>query len=481
MNSQQSLKLPSEQLIQDSISCDMYEQTAINNALGTLLGYVGAEAATQNLFERLLWPQRFYNGFSLSKLPQVALMMPMGGPLHRAALSTLDILFTNGLFQGHQRGHMLGSPFFANTDTKYTVYESADITRGEKEEARNGLWLRVVGNIPIPLPETRARREDEYVEIGRLPVIRSYVRVSHLRIGIPTRKPDRDLIIETDTGPANLRIYIALVSSELVGIITTVVVLIIWRSYFVLLFIAPVCLKLLSAVFAVPREHIQVPKRYSPPRLAEASEKLRVPETTLKKYEIHGLSHGFLLIEGEDNHILQFFRHYGHPIRNRSREFVQFIIIISFALIFPVGLLCSLLWMPLGVQYAWLAYQLYATVAVHCYRYAKGHSICTTEEKIAENLQKSAPPNEDHMKMEAYFGHKDCVLMVCLDTCFHHRYGEGKRCMEKLITGEIHPPAGSQSRSNSESILTPESCSPGPLTPLSLSPLSSGISVDSAR
>ena len=55
-------------------------------ALGTLIGYLGSEVATGVLFERLLWPQRFYNGISTSNAWKLALFMPMGGPMHKAAL-----------------------------------------------------------------------------------------------------------------------------------------------------------------------------------------------------------------------------------------------------------------------------------------------------------------------------------------------------------------------------------------------------------
>jgi hypothetical protein len=72
-------------------SPSLSEQTSILSALGTLIGYIGAEAATDQVFERLLWPQRFWNGFTIYHALRVALFMPMGGPLHRAALHTLAV------------------------------------------------------------------------------------------------------------------------------------------------------------------------------------------------------------------------------------------------------------------------------------------------------------------------------------------------------------------------------------------------------
>jgi hypothetical protein len=68
----------------------MSPQASVLNALGTLIGYLGAEVAIPEIFERLLWPERCYNGSNLSKASQMAFFMPMGGPLHKAALSSLN-------------------------------------------------------------------------------------------------------------------------------------------------------------------------------------------------------------------------------------------------------------------------------------------------------------------------------------------------------------------------------------------------------
>jgi hypothetical protein len=85
--------------------------------------------------------------------------------------------------------------------------------------------------------------------------------------------------------------------------------------------------------------------------------------------EIHRpSSHGnFILITGPSTLVPQIFR---HPIRNRFRELVQVVIVVAYGCLFPAGLLCSMVWMPLAVQYAWLSYQLYAVPAMHVARYA---------------------------------------------------------------------------------------------------------------
>ena len=55
-------------------------------ALGTIVGYLGAEVCSSSSFSRLLWPSRYFNSASLSSLLRTALLMPMGGPIHKAAV-----------------------------------------------------------------------------------------------------------------------------------------------------------------------------------------------------------------------------------------------------------------------------------------------------------------------------------------------------------------------------------------------------------
>jgi hypothetical protein len=81
--------------------------TAIAGALGSVIGYVGGEVADRALFERLLWPQRFYNDFTFGGFVRLALLMPMGGPVHKAAIETLEKFRENGLYNGAVRGDML--------------------------------------------------------------------------------------------------------------------------------------------------------------------------------------------------------------------------------------------------------------------------------------------------------------------------------------------------------------------------------------
>lgn len=66
------------------------KSSAILAALGSMIGYVGSEVAGPLSFERLLWPSRFYNDLTPWVALKLAIFMPMGGPILRAALNTLD-------------------------------------------------------------------------------------------------------------------------------------------------------------------------------------------------------------------------------------------------------------------------------------------------------------------------------------------------------------------------------------------------------
>lgn len=54
--------------------------TAVVSALGAVVGYLGPEVAEESLFERILWPQRFFNYVDLPTLLKTSILMPMGGP-----------------------------------------------------------------------------------------------------------------------------------------------------------------------------------------------------------------------------------------------------------------------------------------------------------------------------------------------------------------------------------------------------------------
>lgn len=325
------------------------ESTSVISALGTLIGYIGSEAATDDLFERLLWPQRCFSAFSWSDIFRVGLLNPMGGPLHKAALTTLDRLHQNGLFVGQSLGNMLGTAFFHDTGLRYKMQDSPSSSM-VKDYVRNALWVQAIRHIPIPI----TNQPDGNGELGTKPpkLVRARTVVNILELSYTDCKVDPSRTVKNDIGSVSFRTLLAIIWSEITGIVVGVFVLAFWNSYFAVIWFLPVALRLLSAFTTIKRENL-----LTRPTAKEDEEEV-------KQFEVNTYGHGFLLVEGKGSAVLQFFRHYGHPIRDRVREVLQIAIIVLLGLVFPVGLLCSLIWMPVGLQYLWLGYQLYATIAM---------------------------------------------------------------------------------------------------------------------
>lgn len=126
------------------------QTTSVISALGTIIGYIGSEAATEDVFERLLWPQRFFNAFTWQDLLQIELLTPMGGPMHKAALNTLEKFNHGGLFKGRNLGNILETAFFHDTGLKYRMHNPSSGSTG-KEYVRNGLWVQAIARISLSI------------------------------------------------------------------------------------------------------------------------------------------------------------------------------------------------------------------------------------------------------------------------------------------------------------------------------------------
>ena len=359
--------------------CDMSNQSetsSLLSALGTLIGYIGSEAATEDVFERLLWPQRFFNAITWRDALQIGLLNPMGGPIHKAALVTLDKFHRNGLFKGRNLGNMLGTAFFHDMGLKYKMHSisTGSTMKEAKEHVRNGLWVQAIARIPI---ESKGQKEshpetgEKHPKLIRAKSVVSLLELSY--VDENSSEIDRTKIVKHDTGRVAIRTYLTLIWSEITGLATGGFVIGYWRSYLSFIWFLPLALKFLSAATTIEREGL----------LAMPSRKEKGLEDT-KHFEVNTKGQGFLVVEGKESVVLQFFRHYGHPMRNRPREFIQISIIIASGFVFPIGLVCSLVWMPIGMQYAWLGYQLYATGSMYVYRYTRGHQWATTEARLAQ-------------------------------------------------------------------------------------------------
>jgi hypothetical protein len=413
------------------------------SAIGTIVGYIGTEVATSDYFHRLLWPQRAYNNFSTRNVLKLAFFMPLGGPLHRAALQSLDEFFKHGLFKGEEQGHMLGTAFFPDLRTSYKAHTIGQLNY-QKEWVRNCLWVRALMEMPamVSSQQKRPQQEDGIPLIRK---VRQRTTVSHLTLFAPDGKQNMDYV-DHDVGPVTWRTIVALITTEATGIAVAVMVAVIWKSPFMVLWLMPLILKLLSAFAAIPREDLIIPG--GSPKSAEAGE----ANATFTKFEISNSGHGFQVIDGHDALVLQFFRHYGHPIRSRQREIAQMGIVIAFGLVFPVGLLCSLICMPIGLQYVWVAYELYATLAMYVYRYSGDHRWATTEERIAQTF---ANAERKHRDCQLIFrnGTKNEIGARLVRTA-HNSYAEGKAHLDQILSGEPVPrlpsPSGSSDSSGSE-------------------------------
>jgi len=353
------------------------QSSPLVSALGTLIGYISAEAAVEDVFDRLLWPQRFFNAVTWRDSLQVGLLTPMGGPIHKAALTTLDKFHRNGIFKGRDLGNMLGTAFYQNTHFKYKIHDSLPGSPG-KEYARNGLWVQAVSRIPV----TSKRKGEQHIEKGEQKTLlvraKSSVNILELSYAPPDENIDSAKVVKNDTGPITFHTILTLIWSEITSILTGAIVLAVWRSPSSLLWFFPLLLKVLSATFALEREGIL------PPESGKS-----VQQQPTRRFEVNLQGNGFLIIEGQESTVMQFFRHYGHPIRNRLRETIQVTIVVALGLIFPLGLICSLLWMPAGLQYVWLSYQLYATIALYVARYTKGYQWHTTDARLAQTFAES--------------------------------------------------------------------------------------------
>lgn len=391
---------------------------AVLGALGTLIGYIGTEISADDLFERLLWPQKFYNRPSVQASWKLALLMPMGGPLHKASLRTLDGFYKMGLFKDARCGHMLGTAFFGDTGRSYRVHERGAAPM--KEYVRNGMWVRVIDEMPMLLQNPVLAKPQHEEAIPLTSTVRQEITVSHLVLRGVNAKTSGVAIME-DTCAVSIHNIGWLIITESVGIAVALLVALVWKSAFTLLWLLPLFLKLLSACFAISREGLKT-----------GSNTATQDRDRVVKFDIIPNGNGFQVIEGKESLILQFFRHFGHPIRCRSRELLQMTVVILFGLLFPLGLLCSLLWMPMGLQCVWLGYQLYAVVVLHVYHFAGGKHWASTEEKISRAFRTAEAKHEDACVV--FGADKNTAVHATLVRTSHDSFAEGRAHVGRLLS-----------------------------------------------
>ncbi|PWY87555.1 hypothetical protein BO70DRAFT_394439 [Aspergillus heteromorphus CBS 117.55] len=358
-------------------------------ALGTVVGYLGTEVSSHSMFERLLWPSRFYNTTNVGSLIAISCIMTMGGPVHRTAVQALETLTLSGLWKGKFHGDMLGTIFYRDTGRRYII-RNPDGTTSEERQVRNDFWIGVMRLITYHARLDEGSREpltkEDEESLDRLqPKIRDYQQVLILKLSRSnTSVIDGDSPVNySDSGPLTARHVAGIAASESMSCFFGLVTATAFRSGFTLWYIFPLTLKLVALAGHVRRTPIKRPKKDKEGQL--------MPEDRIL-CEVVDTSQGFFLIEGPTELVLQFFHRYGYPIRgrrglrgDRAREVISMTTVILYAMLYPFGLI-AFVFAPIGPQVVWLAYQIVAVVAMHFYHFGGGDHIGTTEESVACDL-----------------------------------------------------------------------------------------------
>ncbi|PYH96462.1 hypothetical protein BO71DRAFT_176905 [Aspergillus ellipticus CBS 707.79] len=360
-------------------------------ALGTVVGYLGTEVSSHSMFERLLWPSRFYNTTNVGSLIAISCIMTMGGPVHRTAVQALETLTLSGLWKGKFQGDMLGTIFYRDTGRRYVV-RNPDGTQSEERQVRNDFWIGVMRLITYHARLDEGSRDnsmrDDEESLDRLqPKIRDYQQVLILKLSRSTTSViDGDSPVNySDSGPLTARHVAGVATSESISCFFGLVTGTVFRSGFTLWYIFPLVFKLIALAGHVRRTPIKRPakkgKEGEPPAPVEQI-----------LCEVVDTSQGFFLIEGPTELVLQFFHRYGYPIRgrrglrgDRAREVISMCTVIAYAFLYPLGLV-AFVFAPIGPQIVWLIYQIVAVTAMHFYHYGGGDHIGTTEESVACDL-----------------------------------------------------------------------------------------------
>lgn len=393
----------------------MDDQNTAIGAIGAVLGYIGAEGATPAMFERLLWPQRAHLGFTYRHVLKLALFGSTGGPVYKAALQVLDNAYSHGLLQGAGLGHMLGSSFFPQSESMYVLDSTDRQYDSHSEPSRNCLWERVSASMP-PYSGLRQKKADMEHGHRTKQQSRSQVSVHHITLEIRDLPASATPVLNTDTetGAVSLRTLAGILTSELSGIVFSVLVAAICRTWVAILWLCPLFIKMASALAALKREPLQLENSSN----ADQDFEVQMPLET----------GSFLILTGPSALILQFFRHYGHPKRSRIREVVQLALVVASAVLFPLGLLFSITIMSNTTQYFWVSHQMYLVVAMYISRYMSPQLWASTEEVIAEKLWE-APTGAYLWADRAH----ELVLKAEVKTTYHGRYGEARNHVKDLL------------------------------------------------
>lgn len=346
-----------------------------------LLGYLGGQVATGTIVDRLLWPQRHFSHPHLGSLPRLVFLYSMSGPLSTVALETIDKTYRHGLLQGAAQGHMLGTAFYPDSGLRYTLH-ARDGDPKYESQVRNCVWVQALLNMPIGALEGGQTRtssiEDGLETETKHKPVRAKNTVLHLTLTMAEKADIENRamhFVAESAQQVEIISIVAILATESVGIAIAIGVAIILRSWWSLFFLLPLFMRMLSASLALQREGLHGIK----------SGALPDQEETHRDWEVQcqPMDSKFILISGPPSVVSQFFRHYGHPKRDRLREVVQLGLVVMYGLYFPLGLLCQALWLPSSIQYVWTVWQVYNVIAMHMDRFTQqGAMRPSTDAKI---------------------------------------------------------------------------------------------------
>jgi hypothetical protein len=406
------------------------QSSVITGALGAVLGYIGSEVAEVVVFERLLWPQRYYNDFTFSTALRDALFMTTGGPLHAAALQTLDVLGGHGLYRGAGRGNMLGTVFYPDSNTTYSTaaFGKDGIEKAVGDgQARNGFWIEVMRHV-----DKKKTSEDPNDIMEKMDVenpdsrrVRAVQAVHCLRlwsIADKDAQAAQSSVIMVREDCVTWKTFAGIFISETVAIGAGVGSIFLGSFWMTIFMFIPLLLKVFAVPLSLRREGLQDLEREK-----NTGSKSDVLVT------VQGAQQGFLLIEGPAPVIAQFFRHYGHPIRtgkswwstNRLRETMSIVLVYCFVLYFPAGLIITT-FQDDSMQYLWLSYQLYSVLGMHIVRLFDLQGYGRTEQRIARYLCCENRP----FWLYSQGGGR---VAAKVETTFVAGYAEGTRMVEDRI------------------------------------------------
>ncbi|KAL1639160.1 hypothetical protein SLS58_008247 [Diplodia intermedia] len=401
--------------------------SAVAGTLGSVIGYLGAEVAETTLIERLLWPQRFYTYTSPSTILKLSFLMPMSGPLHRAALHALDAFRDRGLYRGACQGHMLGTAFYP--DRGLSGYHRTARRAPDREcahEVRNCLWVAALRCVDQAEPAAYARptttastttTDPEQGGGGSAQITRARQKLFTLhldtRVSLQQQRESQAAataaaagaakgssgggargqpVVHVTEGAASVATFVGMVASELSTVLLAVAVAWWRRTFWLTAYLCvPLVLKLLGAWLAVRREPLQ---DAAAAVLATSADGGAERAARREMFEIISPDIGFVLVTAPSSDVVfQFFRHYGHPLRitrlDRVREVLSIALVYLFVIYFPAGLV-SLLWMDEDTQYLWLGYQVYVIAAMHAGRLIGLNECATLEERIGKIFETEA-------------------------------------------------------------------------------------------